>query len=157
MVFLSRNQHNAAWRNPFYEMERLQREMNRFLDPMLSASRDGSASLLDGFWSPAVDVVDKEDSIVVKADLPGLAREDVDVSIENNVLTIRGEKKRGQELLDGEVIRAERYYGGFYRAFTLPSTADADKIQASFNNGVLELVILKKEEAKPKQIKIDVK
>jgi len=157
MAFLPRKQQNALWRNPFYELEKLHREMNHIFEPSFPVASDTHASLLEGFWSPAVDVVDKKDEIIVKADLPGLQREDIDVTIENNVLTIRGEKKREEEHKDGDVVRCERYYGSFQRAFTLPSSVSPDKVQAKFNDGVLELVIAKREEAKLKQVKIDVK
>ncbi|MBF0595327.1 MAG: Hsp20/alpha crystallin family protein [Candidatus Omnitrophica bacterium] len=138
-------------------MEKIQRDFNRLLDASIPGKGDHDVSLLDGYWSPAVDVVETKDSVVVKVDLPGLKKDDIDVSIENNVLTIRGEKKHDVEHREGDVLRAERYFGSFYRAFTLPSSVDAQKVNAKFENGVLELSVLKKEEAKPKQIKIDVK
>lgn len=157
MVFLPRKQNNVIMRNPFWELERLHRDMSRIFDPIMSGETEQDASLWAGNWSPAVDVLEQKDAILVKADLPGMRREDIDVSIENNVLSIRGEKKHDAEHKEGDVIRCERYYGTFHRAFTLPSSVDPQKVQAQFHDGVLELQIAKKEEAKPRQIKVDVK
>lgn len=157
MGIIPHKQSNVVWRSPFYELERLQREMSRLFDRPYPESGEANTSLLEGFWSPAVDVVDREDAILVRADLPGISREDIDVTIENNVLTIRGEKKQEKEDKSGEYVRSERYYGSFHRAFTLPSSVNPEKVSAKFDKGVLELSIAKKEEAKPRQIKIDVK
>ncbi len=157
MAFLPRKQNNVILRNPFWEFEKLHRDMSRIFDPIVSGETDQDVSLWAGSWSPAVDVLDQKDAIVVKADLPGLSKEDIDVTIENNVLAIRGEKKHEEKHKDGDVIRSERYYGSFHRAFTLPSSVDPQKVQAKFQDGVLELEIAKKEEARPKQIKVDVK
>lgn len=157
MSLIPRKQNNFVCRSPFYEMDKLHKEINRLFDFGYPGTTGADASLLDGVWAPAVDVVEKKDSIVVKADLPGLAKEDINVSIENNILTISGEKKLEQENKEGDVVRMERYYGSFNRAFTLPSTVDPGKVNARFENGVLELTLTKKEEAKPRQIRIDVK
>ncbi len=157
MSLIPRNQNSIIWRSPFYELEKIHREMNRFFEPAVSSNAGVDGSLLDGFWSPCVDVIDRKEAIVVKADLPGLTKEDISVSIDNNVLTISGEKKHEHEEKDGDVVRSERYYGGFHRAFTLPSSVDPEKVNAKFENGVLELALTKKEEAKPRQIRIDVK
>ena len=158
-MFFPRKQNNAvSVRNPFWEMDRLQRDMSRLFDLTLPGmSADTDAALFSGNWAPAVDVVDTKDAVLVKAELPGLTKDDIDVTIENGVLTIRGEKKGATEHKDGEYVRCERYYGTFYRAFTLPSSVNAEKVDAKFNNGVLELAIQKKEEARPRQVKIDVK
>jgi HSP20 family protein len=157
MSLIPRKQVNPIWRSPFYEMDKLHKEINRLFDFGYPGHSGSDVSLLDGVWAPAVDVVEKKDSIVVKADLPGLTKEDISVSIENNILTISGEKKLEQEHKDGDVVRSERYYGSFNRAFTLPSTVDPNKVNAKFESGVLELTLTKKEEAKPRQIRIDVK
>jgi HSP20 family protein len=157
MSLIPRKQNIQVWRSPFYEMDKLHKEINRLFDFAYPGTDGAGASLLDGVWAPAVDVLEHKDSIVVKADLPGLTKEDVNVSIENNILTISGEKKLEQEHKDGDAVRLERYYGSFNRAFTLPSTVDVNKVNAKFENGVLELTLTKKEEAKPRQIRIDVK
>ncbi|MBF0387823.1 MAG: Hsp20/alpha crystallin family protein [Candidatus Omnitrophica bacterium] len=156
MSFSPQNQ-TVVWKNPFFEMEKLHRDLNHFFEGSLPGKGGAESSLLAGCWSPAVDVVDTKEKVIVKVDLPGLKKEDIDVSIENGVLTIRGEKKQEIEHKNGDVLRSERYYGSFYRAFTLPSSVDAGKVNARFEDGVLELSVLKKEESKPRQIKIDVK
>ncbi len=148
---------NAAWKSPLFEMQRFHRDLNRFLEASIPGRGDDDVSLLTGGWSPAVDVIDNKDGVVVKVELPGIRKDDINVSIENNVLTVQGEKKPELENPEADVLRSERYYGSFYRAFTLPSSVDAQKVSAKFENGVLELSVLKKEEAKPKQIRIDVR
>jgi HSP20 family protein len=157
MALIPRKENNVVWRSPFYELAKFHKDLDQLFDlgNPWSVSRD--TSLLDGLWAPAVDVLERKDSIVVKADLPGLSKEDISVSIENNVLTINGEKKMEKEHKEGDIVRSERYYGSFNRAFTLPSTVDPNQVNAKFENGVLELTLAKKEEAKPRQIRIDVK
>lgn len=155
MLFLPQK-NNALLRNPVLELEKLHREMSRLFDNSLYL-KDENGAFLPGSWTPAVDIVDQKDKVIAKFDLPGLKKEDIDISIENNVLSVRGEKKEDLDQRDGDVIRAERYYGMFYRAFNLPTSVDPQRVTAKFENGVLEIQVLKREEAKPKQIKIDVK
>lgn len=157
MNFLPRKHNSCEIRNPLWEMDKLHRDMARVFDLAFPGTVDNDVSLWAGAWSPAVDVLDRKNAIVVKADLPGLSREDIDVSIENNVLMIKGEKKSGADHKEGDVVRSERYYGSFHRAFTLPASVSPDKVEARFKDGVLELVIAKKEEAKPRQIKVEVR
>jgi len=143
--------------NPFAELENLQREMNRLFDFSLARTGCDDTSLLGGQWAPAIDIYDSKDSLVVKADLPGLSKDEIDVSIQDNVLTISGEKKRESKVTENDFLRTERFYGSFHRAVTLPAEVDRSKVQANFRDGVLELTLPKKEDAKPKQIKIDIK
>lgn len=157
MGFLINKTNDLIRHNPFNDLERMHRHMNHLLDFTFPGLGGHDTSLLEGYWVPAIDVHDKTNEIIVTADLPGLSKDDIDIVIENNVLTIRGEKKYDASNKEGEAIRMERYYGSFYRAFTLPASVDANKVNAKFNNGVLELTIAKKEEARQKQIKIDVK
>lgn len=112
--------------------------------------------LTAGVWNPPVDVYETGDSIVLKADLPEVSKEDVDISVEGNVLTIRGERKREHEVKEKKFYRRERSYGSFTRSFTLPGTVDPDKIEAGFTGGVLTVTLPKREESKPKQIKVKV-
>jgi HSP20 family protein len=107
-----------------------------------------------GTWIPAVDVFEKQDQLVIRAELPGLQREDIDVRVENGVLTLHGERKQDTEIKDEHAYRMERIYGAFSRSFTLPTSVDATKVAASYKDGVLELTIPKAETAKPKQIEI---
>jgi len=147
---------NQVW-DPFREMELLQKEMNRLFDFSLAHSPNEYPALLGGQWSPAVDIHDAKDNFLVKVDLPGLKKEDIDVSVEEDTLIIRGEKKRDNEIKEDNYYRSERFYGTFCRQLTLPASVDSAKVEASYKDGVLKLVLPKKEEAKPKQIKVDVK
>ena len=142
---------------PFTDLETLQREMNRLFDFSLSRPGYDDTSLLGGQWAPLVDIYDSKDNLVVKADLPGLSKDDIQVAIQENILTISGEKKQELNVSENEYLRTERFYGSFHRAITLPTEVDRTKVQANFKDGVLELILPKKEEAKPQQIKIDVK
>jgi HSP20 family protein len=104
-----------------------------------------------------VDIYEENDKFVIKAEVPGVKKEDIDISIENNILTIKGERKFEKETKKENYHRAERYYGAFQRAFTLPGIVNQEKIKANLDNGVLTVEIPKKEEVKPKKIAIDVK
>lgn len=108
-------------------------------------------------WSPACDIYENDNEIVIKAELPEVKKGDVHVAIENNVLTIRGERKFSEETKQENYRRVERSYGEFMRSFTLPSFVDATKVNADFKDGVLRVTLAKREEAKPKQIEVKVK
>ena len=105
-------------------------------------------------WAPAVDIFEKDHNLVIRAELPGVGKGDIEVGIENGVLTLRGERKRASEAEEGNVYRLERNYGAFTRRFTLPTTVDASKVQATYKDGVLEVTVPKLEAAKPKKIEI---
>lgn len=139
----------------FDDLEDFQREMNRLLDLKLNRSfKTGNGSSV---WAPAVDILDEKDHVRVRADIPGMKREDIEVSWENNRLTLKGEKKDEREVKDKDYVRSERYYGAFHRTFSLPEGIDAAKVNATYKDGVLDVILPKKEGAKPKQIKVDVK
>jgi HSP20 family protein len=108
-------------------------------------------------WAPACDIYETDNEIVVMAELPEVKKEDVYVSIENNMLTILGERKFSEEMKKENYHRVERSYGEFMRSFTLPSFVDANKVNAEFKDGVLRVTLAKREEAKPKQIEVKVK
>ena len=108
-------------------------------------------------WMPAVDVFEKEDKFVVKAELPGMKEEDVDVSVIGDTLSIKGEKKTETEIKDENYYRCERSYGSFYRSIPIPSNVDANKIEASFEDGVLEVALPKSAKVKPKKIAVSAK
>jgi HSP20 family protein len=108
-------------------------------------------------WMPAVDVFEKEDRFVVKAELPGMKEEDIDVSVVGDTLSIRGEKKTETEIKEEDYYRCERSYGSFYRSIPLPSNVDANKIEASFEDGVLEVALPKSAKIKPKKIAVSAK
>jgi HSP20 family protein len=142
---------------PFRDLLSLQDRMNRMFDESYrgrSTSEDDWA--LGGSWAPAVDIYEKDGNIVLTAELPGLDPKDVDVRVENNVLTLRGERKWSNEIQREAYHRVERAYGNFTRSFTLPNVVDTEKIKADFKDGMLKLVLPKREEAKPKQISINV-
>jgi HSP20 family protein len=150
------------WR-PRHELDQfgsltgIQDEINRLFDVTLGRRPFERMSLFDGDWAPAVDVLDDENKVVVKAELPGMTEKDIDVSILGDTLTIKGEKKEEKKEHEGKNIhRLERTYGMFQRAITLPGSVAPDKTKASFKNGVLEIEMPKKEETKPKQIKVSV-
>jgi HSP20 family protein len=129
--------------------------MNRMLDTFFrgGVADDGS---FGNFWSPAVDIREREDAYLVELELPGLTKDDVKITMENNILTIQGEKKHEKEEKRGDYHRTERVYGSFQRSFTLPSSVKNDKIEAQYKNGILTVSLPKVEEAKPKAIEVKV-
>ena len=108
-------------------------------------------------WSPAVDIVETEDELIVKADLPDVKLEDIDVWVENGTLSLKGERKFEKEFADKGYHRIELSYGSFMRSFSVPSSVDTEKVSADYKNGVLTVTLPKKEAAKPKQVKVAVK
>ena len=144
------------WIDPFESFGDFQNEISHYFKPM-SKWMDKDSRLFDRELSPSIDVYDSGNEVLVKADVPGLKTDEIDVSIYNNVLTIKGEKKRENEVSDKNYIRSERFYGSFSRSVQLPSEVDQNNVSASYKNGVLELKIPKKEEAKTKHINIDIK
>jgi HSP20 family protein len=138
------------------EFRTLQSQMNRLFEPFLGRTFDDQ-ELASGSWVPPVDVVEEKDAILVSAELPGLRPEDVEIQYENGVLLLRGQRTFQQESSERTYHRVERAYGTFVRSFTLPRSADPDKITASFQNGLLEVRVPKREEAKPKMIPINAK
>ncbi len=139
----------------FQDMEDFQKEMNRLFD--LRSQLPVKTGNGGGLWSPAVDIIDEKDQIRIKADLPGLKKEDIEVSADNDVLTIKGEKKEEKEIKEKDYVRSERYYGAFHRSFSLPTGVDPQKVNAVYKDGVLEVTLSKREDAKPKQVKVEVK
>jgi len=131
-------------------------------EPLLNLDREISNILDDGsfgtsVWTPAVDVAENENEVQVKVELPGVSKDDVKITMQENILTIRGEKKQDKETKNTEYHRVERSYGSFQRSFTLPTNVKHEKIEASYNDGVLTVTLPKAEEAKPKQIEVKVK
>jgi HSP20 family protein len=139
--------------DPFREMRSLQDEVNRLFTSSFSRGSNES-DLMRGAWSPQVDIFENRNEIVLEAELAGMKPEDVDISIENNVLTIHGERKFEKNDEDDNFHRVERSYGSFTRSFTLPPTVSSENANAEFENGVLRLKLLKREEAKPRRIEI---
>lgn len=144
----------TRWR-PFRDLVRMQDEMDRIFDEFFGRPLVRT-EWIEGVWSPSVDISETKDNLVIKADMPGMNREDVKISIHDNILTLRGEKKQEKEEKEANYHRIERSYGSFCRSFTLPTSVKADKVKASFKDGVLNITLPKTEEAKPKEIPIAV-
>ncbi|HSR13154.1 MAG TPA: Hsp20/alpha crystallin family protein [Thermodesulfobacteriota bacterium] len=142
--------------DPFREMSALQERMNRLLTDFRNRSPLGEEEMAQGSWIPAVDIYETKDSIVLIVELPGVTKDDMNIEVKDSTLTIRGEKKLEKDVKEENYHRMERTYGSFMRAFTLPSTVSQEKVKAKFRDGILEVVLPKAEEAKPKQIKVDV-
>jgi HSP20 family protein len=139
---------------PFREFSTLQDRMNRLFRETQGNSQD--ESLTSSSFAPAVDVYEDEHNVTLKIEVPGIDEKDIDVRIENNTLTVHGERKIEKEEKEENYRRVERQYGSFTRTFNLPPTVDAEKVQADYDKGVLKIVLPKKAEAKPKQIKVNV-
>jgi len=139
--------------DPFRELAALQERLNRAFDESLAKPR-GSEELFTGTWAPPVDILETKDKLVLKAELPGFREDQIHLRFDDGVLTIDGERKFEKEPDGATYHRVERSYGNFQRAFTLPATVAADRISASFENGILTVELPKRDETKPKQIKI---
>ncbi len=142
----------SIW-DPFQEMETLLDRYNRSSRKTLANSDDRSFEV--GDWMPVVDIDETEDAFSIKAELPGVEKDDVSINIDKGVLTIKGEKKTETE--DKKRHRVECSYGSFVRSFTLPQSVNVDDVEAEYNNGILNLTIPKSEEAKPKEIEVKIK
>jgi HSP20 family protein len=143
----------SRW-EPFRGLPTLNERFNRlFSDTLLGGQAEDSALTT---WAPAVDIYETPNELVVKADLPDLNEKDIDVRMENNLLTIRGERKFEKNISEDNYLRVERSYGAFSRSFSLPNTLKAEAIQAEYKNGVLTVKLPKREEAKPRQVKVQI-
>ncbi len=150
--------------NPTNDLERwpsdffgIQREINRVFDNFVRGGVQADESFTTSYWTPAVDIAEQENEYIVKMELPGVNKDEVKISLESNILTIKGEKKQEKEEKKKNLHRVERSYGSFQRSFTLPTMVKSEKIAAIFNDGVLSISLPKAEEAKPKQIEVKVK
>src|SRR5262245_16422086 len=137
---------------PMGNLQSFQREMNRMFDQFFRSGNSEEAKV--STWRPSVDIYETDDALVIKAELPGVSKDDVSVEVHQNTLTLRGQRKHEAEVKDEQYHRVERSYGSFQRSFTLPSTVDAEKVQATFKDGILELHLPRLESAKPRQIAI---
>ncbi|HEU5457767.1 MAG TPA: Hsp20/alpha crystallin family protein [Terracidiphilus sp.] len=140
----------SRW-DPFRDVMALQNRFNSLFREM----GDGEAPLTTASFVPAVDIYEDDSKVVLKLEVPGIEEKDLDVSVENHTLTVKGERKLEKEEKEENFHRIERRYGNFYRAFTLPSTVDTENVAANYNAGVLKLELKKKPEAQPKQIKVN--
>ena len=143
---------NLVTYDPFRELRSLQQDVNRLFSS--SFDRSEGSGITSGAWNPSVDIFENKDSIVLEAELPGMTPDDVNISIENNVLTLHGERKFEKKSEGDNFHRVERSYGAFTRSFTLPPTVSSENVEAAFENGMLRLTLAKREEAKPRRIEI---
>lgn len=151
--------------NPVYDAElpaggilSMQREINRLFDSFFRGGAQEDEGLFPCAWAPAVDLAEKEGDFVVKAELPGVDRSDVRITMQDNVLTIRGEKRQEKEESGKpNYRRVERSYGSFERSFALPAPVKSDGVEAAFKDGILTITLPKAEEARPRQIDVKVK
>jgi HSP20 family protein len=148
----------SIMRRRYGPLPSLRDEMNRLFDDFFTWQRwpEPVRGLLEGEWSPSVDIAEKDNEIIVTAELPGIAQDDVDISVTNDILTVKGEKKEEKEVKEDDYHLVERSYGSFHRSIPLPTSVQGDKAKANYKDGVLRIEIPKSEEAKPKQIKINV-
>ena len=144
----------TAW-NPSVGLSTLREEMNRLFDISLPGF-GGREDRLLGVWSPPLDVFQDKDQLFVKCELPGMKKEDIEISLHENTLTISGQRKHEREVKEGEGFRSERFFGRFHRSVTLPLLVRADNVTAQYKDGILAVTLAKAEEAKPKQIDVQV-
>jgi HSP20 family protein len=140
--------------DPFREYANLHSRMNRLFRD--SQGPDGQETLTTTAFAPPVDVYEDEHQVILKIEVPGIDEKDIDIRVENNTLTVHGERKFEKEEKEENFRRVESQYGSFTRTFTLPTTVDAENIQADYDKGVLKVKLSKKSEAKPRQIKVNV-
>jgi HSP20 family protein len=141
--------------DPFRDVLGLQNRMNSLFQDYSRGTGEGDVVTTASFVPP-VDVYEDEHKIVLKLEIPGMKQEDLDIQIENNTLTVRGDRKFEKEEKEENFHRIERRYGSFFRSFALPNTVDAQKVEANYDAGVLKISLAKREESKPKQIKVQV-
>jgi HSP20 family protein len=145
---------NAITRwDPFRTISSFEEQVNRIFENSF-AGKGGNSALAS--WAPAVDIYETENELVIKADLPEVNEKDLDVRVENNMLTIRGERKFEQKVKEDNYLRVERAYGTFTRSFNLPTTVSTESIKAEYKNGVLTVEMPKRAESKPRQVKVSV-
>ncbi|MCL5978683.1 MAG: Hsp20/alpha crystallin family protein [Nitrospirae bacterium] len=145
--------------SPLKELEEMRKDMDRLFDEFFSPvtrRRRGWLKPEMGVIVPNIEMYDRKNEIVLKAELPGVSKEDIDLTITKDSLTLKGEIKKEEEIKEEDYYASERSYGSFTRTIALPAEVDSEKSKASFKNGVLEIVLPKREEAKPKEIKIEV-
>jgi HSP20 family protein len=141
--------------DPFRELAAMQDRINRIFGDAYQRRTDDDL-MQRGDWMPPVDIFENEGQIVIQAELPGLSKDDIDLRVENNTLTIRGSRRREHTVKEDQYHRVERMYGAFSRSFSLPATVDAGRVSADYRDGILSVVLPVKEESKPRQIQVSV-
>ncbi|MCM3875608.1 MAG: Hsp20/alpha crystallin family protein [Thermoanaerobaculia bacterium] len=142
------------WNDPFRDLASLQHRLNRAFDTTLARPERAEEDLLTGAWAPPVDILETKEKTILKAELPGFDENQIHLHFEDGILSLEGERKFEKENADENYHRVERSYGRFVRSFTIPSNVDNEKISAAFQNGILTVELPKREETKPKQIRI---
>lgn len=142
--------------DPFRDIITLRERMDRMFEDSLSRFRMPEEATMPTFWSPSVDIYETDENIVLKAELPGVDKKEVSVEVKDNTLILKGERKREKEVKEENYHRVERSFGTFMRSFSLPVSVKQDQVKAKFKDGVLEVTLPKAEEAKPKQVKVEV-
>ncbi len=142
------------WVDPFKELSAIHERMNQLFDETFLPSRGSEAAPAAAMWSPAIDIYEAGDDIVVKAEVPGIGKDEVAVEVKDGILTLSGERKFEKEDKEENYHRIERSYGTFVRSFALPSSVDPEKVQAALREGVLEVRIGKREQAKLRKVKV---
>lgn len=137
---------------PFKELVSMRDDMDRLFDTFFGSNVDNP----EGFWKPAIDIEESNGNLVVNAEIPGMTKEEIKVSVQDDVLTISGERKRENEKKDKMFHRIERCYGEFHRMIRLPATVDVDKVKAAYKDGVLQVILPKPESLKPKNIDVEI-
>lgn len=143
----------VRWKDPFAEMTKFQETVNRLFEEALSPVH-GREGTWPRSWEPAVDIFETDEEIVLKAEVPGIGKDQVSIEVKDGLLTLSGERKFEKEVKEEQYHRVERSYGAFHRTFTLPASVDADRVNASLRDGVLEIRLPKREEAKPRHIAV---
>lgn len=140
--------------DPFRDIMVLRDRMNRLFEDLVSSPKFEESDIIQSTWSPAVDIYETENELVLTAELPGVDEKDVEIKVEDNTLSLRGERKFEKETREENYHRIERAYGSFYRSFSLPNYVDQEKISAEYENGLLKVRMPKKPEVKPRKVKI---
>jgi HSP20 family protein len=156
MNIVPRRKESGFWLDPFRELEKIQRDMSSLLNLSLSDGQMADQALIETHFSPSIDYDETDQDVIVRADLPGVDRKAIEVTLQDGLLTIRGERRQEHKDKTDGARRVERFSGQFYRRIALPTAVDESKIKAEYKDGVLEITLPKKEEVKPKQIKVDV-
>ncbi len=138
--------------NPWTTLPTLQDRINRLFDDMLPSTEREEMGLMN--WQPSVDTYEKDNAIEIRAELPGVKKDDISIDVRNNILTLSGERNYDEDVNEENYYRRERFYGKFQRAFTLPDNVDADKIEAHFEDGVLKITVPKTEQSQTKKIEV---
>jgi HSP20 family protein len=143
----------ARW-NPYRDMMNVRDEMNRVFNEFFGHGSQEEGTWYAGAWSPPVDIYETDEALIMKAELPGFSKDDISIELKENTLVMKGERKRQDEVKEGNYHRTERVYGAFQRSFLLPTTVEPDKVKASYKDGILELHLPKVPAAQPKRIAV---